>query len=181
MKPNVVSISCWDFDILLVSSLTIFGSAGEKALLRHSKMFTILHRGAKRAILTRVNIRNKRLKFSQLGTYKRDMTTRPIFNFLYNMVRQRSLTQLSSLYNFGFELAKIFTIENRLTAITDSLYHRCWKSLLSVLLLQRVSNSLHQQYRELPNPRIANAESHQLYCWCGESATLCINNKGVDI
>ncbi len=32
----LVSISCWDFDILLVSSLTIFGSAREKALQGHS-------------------------------------------------------------------------------------------------------------------------------------------------
>jgi hypothetical protein len=32
----LVSISCRDFDILLVSSLTIFGSAGEKALQGHS-------------------------------------------------------------------------------------------------------------------------------------------------
>jgi hypothetical protein len=32
----LVSISCCDFDIFLVSSLTIFGSAGEKALQGHS-------------------------------------------------------------------------------------------------------------------------------------------------
>jgi hypothetical protein len=32
----LVSISCWDFDILLVSSLSIFGSAVEEALQGHS-------------------------------------------------------------------------------------------------------------------------------------------------
>ncbi len=53
-KSYVVSISCWDFDILLMSSLTIFGSAGEKALQGHSKLLAILHQGANRAILTRV-------------------------------------------------------------------------------------------------------------------------------
>jgi hypothetical protein len=42
------------FDILLMSLLTIFGSAGEKALQGHSKFLGILHRGAKRDILTRV-------------------------------------------------------------------------------------------------------------------------------
>ncbi len=31
-EAYVVSKSCWDFDILLVSSLKIFGSAEEKAL-----------------------------------------------------------------------------------------------------------------------------------------------------
>ncbi len=39
-----------------MSSLTIFGSAGEEALQGHSKDLAILHRGAKRAILTRVNV-----------------------------------------------------------------------------------------------------------------------------
>ncbi len=38
-----------------MSSLTIFGSAGEEALQGHSKVLAILHRCAKRAILTRVN------------------------------------------------------------------------------------------------------------------------------
>jgi hypothetical protein len=38
-----------------VSSLTSFGSAGGEALQGHSKVLAILHRGAKRAILTRVN------------------------------------------------------------------------------------------------------------------------------
>jgi hypothetical protein len=37
-----------------VSSLTSFGSAGGEALQGHSKVLAILHRGAKRAILTRV-------------------------------------------------------------------------------------------------------------------------------
>jgi len=37
-----------------VSSLTNFGSAGGEALQGHSKVLPILHRGAKRAILTRV-------------------------------------------------------------------------------------------------------------------------------
>ncbi len=37
-----------------MSSLTIFGSAWEKALQRHSKFLAILHQGANRAILTRV-------------------------------------------------------------------------------------------------------------------------------
>jgi hypothetical protein len=40
---------------LLVSSLTSFGSAGGEALQGHSKVLAILHRGAKRAILTRVH------------------------------------------------------------------------------------------------------------------------------
>ncbi len=39
---------------MLVSSLTSFGSAGGEALQGHSKVLAILHRGAKRAILTRV-------------------------------------------------------------------------------------------------------------------------------
>jgi hypothetical protein len=38
-----------------MSSLTIFGLAGEKALQGHSKFLAILHQGAYRAILTRVN------------------------------------------------------------------------------------------------------------------------------
>jgi hypothetical protein len=37
-----------------VSSLTSFGSAGGEALQGHSKVLAILHRGAKRAVLTRV-------------------------------------------------------------------------------------------------------------------------------
>ncbi len=53
-EAYVVPISCYDFDILLVSSLTSFGSAGGEALQGHSKVWAILHRGAKRAILTRV-------------------------------------------------------------------------------------------------------------------------------
>jgi hypothetical protein len=39
-----------------VSSLTSFGSAGGEALQGHSKVLAILHRGAKRAILTRVKV-----------------------------------------------------------------------------------------------------------------------------
>ncbi len=38
-----------------MSSLTSFGSAGGEALQGHSKVLAILHRGAKRAILTRVD------------------------------------------------------------------------------------------------------------------------------
>jgi hypothetical protein len=37
------------------SSLTVFGSAGEKALQEHAKIFAILHQRVNRAILTRVN------------------------------------------------------------------------------------------------------------------------------
>jgi hypothetical protein len=40
-----VPISCIDFDILLVYSLTIFESAGEEALQGHAKVLAILHRG----------------------------------------------------------------------------------------------------------------------------------------
>jgi hypothetical protein len=49
----VVSIICRDFGILLMSSLTIFKSAAEKALQGHSKPLAILHQGTYRAILTR--------------------------------------------------------------------------------------------------------------------------------
>ena len=55
-EAYLVPISCEDFDILLVSSRTIFVSAGEEALQGHSKVLAILHTGAKRAILTRVKI-----------------------------------------------------------------------------------------------------------------------------
>ncbi len=40
---------------MLVFSLTSFGLAGGEALQGHSKVLAILHRGAKRAIHTRVN------------------------------------------------------------------------------------------------------------------------------
>jgi hypothetical protein len=53
-EAYLVSISCGDFDILLMSSLLIFGSAGEKALQGHSKFLAILNQGANRAILERV-------------------------------------------------------------------------------------------------------------------------------
>ncbi len=41
-EAYVVPISCQDFDILLVSSLTSFGSAGGEALQGHSKVLAIL-------------------------------------------------------------------------------------------------------------------------------------------
>ncbi len=47
-----------------MSSLTSFGSAGWEALQGHSKVFAILHRGAKRAILTRVTEGEKILFFA---------------------------------------------------------------------------------------------------------------------
>ncbi len=55
IQRHFYSISCWDFNILLMSSLPIFGSAGEEALQGHSKFFAILQQGANRDILTRVN------------------------------------------------------------------------------------------------------------------------------
>jgi hypothetical protein len=57
----------------LVSSLTSFGSAGGEALQGHSKVLAILHRGAKRAILTRVkklsclNSRIRRIRIQQIN------------------------------------------------------------------------------------------------------------------
>ncbi len=56
---RVVSIRCWDFDILLMSSLTIFGSVVEKTLQGHTIFLTILHQGVKRTIFIRVKHHKK--------------------------------------------------------------------------------------------------------------------------
>ncbi len=66
-EAYVVSISCCDFDILLMSSLTIFESAGETALQGHSKCLAILHQGANRAIMTGVKLHLKE-KLIQITT-----------------------------------------------------------------------------------------------------------------
>jgi hypothetical protein len=42
--------------MLLMSALTVFGSAGEKALQGHSKFLAILHLGANRAIRVKEHI-----------------------------------------------------------------------------------------------------------------------------
>ena len=55
-EDYLVSISSWDFDINLMSALTVFWSAGEKSLQGNLTILAILHRGAKRAILKRVNL-----------------------------------------------------------------------------------------------------------------------------
>jgi hypothetical protein len=55
-EANVVSISCCDYDILLVSPLTIFGQTGEKALQGHITFLVILHQDVKRNIFMRVNV-----------------------------------------------------------------------------------------------------------------------------
>ncbi len=52
-EAYIVPIRCWDFDILLLSSLKIFWSAGEKTNII---FLAILLQGVKRAIFMRVNL-----------------------------------------------------------------------------------------------------------------------------
>ncbi len=66
-EAYVVPISCEDFDILLVSSLTSFGSGEGEALQGHSKVLAILNRGVKRAILTRVGIEATSIQYTWMS------------------------------------------------------------------------------------------------------------------
>ncbi len=70
-----------------MSSLTIFGSAGEEALQGHLKVLAILRRGAKRAILTRVNMLRKfranaaHIKMAEYALFQRLLKGAQVWDF----------------------------------------------------------------------------------------------------
>ncbi len=94
--------------------------------------------------------------------------------FCRNQFLMSPLHYLSSRSDFGFEFPEIFIFEKRFPAITDTRSRRpshhqygesaieFFKRKLSVSMIRRVVDSLHQWYGESPTPRITDTESWRL-------------------
>jgi hypothetical protein len=137
---------------------------------------------------------------------------RIIWGFCRNWFLMSPLHYLSGRSDFGFEFGEIYIFKNWLPAITDtesggattpritdtrSPHHRYGESAieflkrkLSVSIIRRVVDTLHQWYGESPTPRIVESESHWLhvsqirrvddsaYSLVGESTTPRIGDTG---